>query len=236
MASNFGISGDPSAFFSGYLGTSGSSKSNGMNTMLGDYAMIRSGSYKKLLNAYYKKENNKGTNTEETKETEADKANKLALTQTKSAAAELRKAAEELKETDFTNKESAQAKIKSFVDAYNTTLDSADDVDTSSILHKTLWMIGSTKESSNLLNEVGIRVGKNNKLTIDNDRLKNADVTTLNTLFKGRGSLADKVSSKAWELKNLSNTALNTEKNGNAYTKKGDYTSMNTNSIYNNLF
>lgn len=235
MASYFGINGDTTSFFSGYFGTTGSTDSSS-SSALGDYAMIRSGAYKKLLNAYYGK-NTATDSSSQTEDSEETKQVKTDLTQTKSAATDLHKAANTLKNTDSSDKDRLLENVKSFINAYNETIDTADDVDTSSVLHKTLWMIGNTESSKNLLKEVGITVGADNKLTLSEDTFKEADASTLKTLFSGANSFADKISGKAADIANLSANVLQSlsgSKSG--YTSAGNYTSLNTSKLYDSLF
>lgn len=231
MASFFGISGDTSSFFSSFTETSGSS---GSSSILGDYSMIRNGTYKKLLNKYYSEEEK---NTKEAaSETEEGKKSSKALAQTKSATTDLNKAAQALKTTDFSNKEESEKNVKAFVDKYNEVITQAADVTDESVLRKSLRMIKNTNVSKGLLSEVGIKVGADNKLTLDSETFKKADASTLKTMFTGTNSFADRIAGKASEISNLSNTAMNAGKKGSAYTNKGDYSSLDTNKLYNTLF
>ncbi|MFA9465771.1 MAG: hypothetical protein ACERKN_15935 [Velocimicrobium sp.] len=233
MASYFGISGDSTSFFSSYFGTS-STEDSSSSTPLSDYAMIQSGAYKKLLNAYY------GTNSStanSTQESESDTKNKVNLTETKSAATTLEKAATTLKNGDFSESDQVTENVQAFVDAYNETIDSASDVDAKSVLHKTLWMIGNTNASTNLLKDVGITVAPDNKLSLNTDTLKNADESTLKTLFSGTNSFSGKIASKATDLVNLSSRSMKAlTSTGSAYTNSGDYSSVNTSNLYDSLF
>ena len=232
MASYFGISGDSTSFFSSYFGTS-STDNTSSSGEIGNYAMIRSGAYKKLLNAYYDKNNSTTSSTEESEE---EKQAKIGLNDTKTDATTLNKAATTLKNTDFSNSDTVAKNVQSFIDAYNDTIDTASEVDTKSILHKTLWMIGNTNASSNLLKDVGITIGSDNKLSLNKETLKTADTTTIKALFSGTNSFADKVSIKASDIVSLANNALKTSSTASIYTNSGDYSSINTSTLYDSLF
>lgn len=229
MASYFGIgSTDNSSIFSSF----GSTNTSSGGSILGNYAMIRSGAYKKLLNAYYSKTESSSAASE--KEDEASKTEKISLTETRSSAEELSKAAETLKTTDFSDKDTTAKNVKAFVDAYNTMLDEADDIDTKSVLRKTVFMVGNTKTSSNLLGEVGITIGSDNKLKVDEDKLKAANPITLGTLFgKDRNAFGATIQSKANDIANLAKTAIKSiSDSGSAYNNKGTYDALNTSTIY----
>lgn len=232
MASYFGIgSTDNSSIFSSF----GSTNTSSGGSILGNYAMIRSGAYKKLLNAYYSKtESSKTASEKEDEASKASKTEKISLTETRSSAEELSKAAETLKTTDFSDKDTTVKNVKAFVDAYNTMLDEADDIDTKSVLRKTVFMVGNTKTSSNLLGEVGITIGSDNKLKVDEDKLKAANPTTLGTLFgKDRNAFGATIQSKANDIANLAKTAIKSiSDSGSAYNSKGNYDALNTSTIY----
>ena len=47
------------------------------------------------------------------------------------------------------------------------------------------WMTKITKSTESLLERAGISVGANNKLELDEDALKKADISTLKSIFTG---------------------------------------------------
>lgn len=230
MADFFGISGD----FNSYFGTSNTNKSSSGSSMLGDYNLIRSGAYKKLLKSYYG-ENKKTDSYGKTELTKEESAEKKKLLSTKDAASTLANSAAALKDADITDRDELAKKVQSFVDDYNSLIDDTSSVDAKSVLRKTLWMIGDTKSSANVLSEAGITIGKDNKLKIDADKLKNADSSVLKTLFQGRNSFVSKIADKAQQIENLSNSAVNSVKKGSSYTNKGDYDKVDTSTLYEDL-
>jgi len=226
-------------------GSSGASSS----FSLSDYAMIKNGSYGKLMKAYY------GTNTPSTstagkQETEETKAEKLALSQAKTEATGLAKASSALRNHKLyemkKDKETGELgydmdgiakNVKSFVEAYNKTLDTAAEVDTQSVLKKTLWMISDTKAQDDLLSDIGITIGSDNKLTLNEETLKEADMSKIKTLFAGYGSYADKIYSKASQINNLAYATMRKGvTSASLYTNTADYNTLTTESIYNSMF
>lgn len=221
------------------------------STLLSDYGLIRSGAYRKLMNAYYGKDG-AGSNTSGSTDelTEDEKKEKITLKSIQSEASGLKSAASALrsgkvfepvknKETgaEEINKDVIKKQIKSFVESYNKTIEAAGDADTKSVLRKTVWMINDVKANAGLLEEVGITIGADNKLSLDETKLDEAKMSTVKSLFSGSGSIADKVMQKASELERLSGVAMAANSgSAAAYTAKGDYTSLNTSSIYNSFF
>ena len=230
-----GISGLSSGInYSILFGNSGSSSANQTDSLLGldmsAVTSIKNGSYGKLLKNYYKQ------SKEEAKSQVGDTDAKL--TSIKAGADKLEFKADALnnsklwetknvtkdgKETqELANSDKALAAVKEFVSAYNAMIDEAEDSETKSVLRKTGWMANMTKENSNLLNEVGIRVGSDDKLTLNEDAFKKANVSTLKEMFYGNDSFAAKVSNKA---AGIGNSAASTE---GIYTSKGSWPSSVT--------
>lgn len=219
--------GSDSSLFSGMLsGTSGTS-------VLGDYALIKSGSYKKLLNAYYKKTD--GTNSKEA--TEADKLEKKNLVLAKDAAVKMAEASKKLKNLDLSegNRENIKKTVKEFVDAYNGMVDAGADVDNTSVLKNTLWMTQTTAKNAKVLDEIGISVGENNKLVLDEEKLDKARMTSLSTIFKGAGGIADKMLGRATKIGTIAASAAQQGVRASNYTNNGDFKSLTTSSIYDAL-
>lgn len=96
---------------------------NGLYSLLGDASLIRSGSYYKLMDSYYKNVKNK--DTESTSETTESSKTNTSTDKTESAA------------TEATKKEEIWDKIKTdttLSSAYNNTGKATTNLDTSSIL------------------------------------------------------------------------------------------------------
>ena len=195
-----------------------------------DYAMLRNGSYKKLVKAYYAKQ--KAENAAAGKDSHAK------LTSMASNAGTLTKAAQNLmkdslwqkKQKTTMNEEAGEETVteeydwdsigkavKSFVDSYNRTLDGAAESNTKDVLRSATWMIKTTEVNEDLLNKVGISVGANNKLEVDEDKLKSSDIKTLKTLFTGYNSFASKMSDKG---RSITNAAA---RGGGSYNSQGRY-------------
>ena len=80
-------------------------------------------------------------------------------------------------------------------------------------------MTKTTSVSENLLARAGITVGKGNKLELDEDELKKADISTLKSLFTGHNSYASKMQYRANNMIHAASSA------GAVYTSSGSYSS-----------
>lgn len=207
----------------------GNSSSNSYSSdLLGinysDWATIQNGSYRKLVSAYYTKvEGGNGSSSGITD-------SKQMLTSIKDAAADLKDSASKLldkgKNSLFTMKTDEKGNsyvdydtdevykaVKSFVNDYNGLVDAMEDADTKSILRSAVNMVNFTSANKEALSEIGITVGADSKLSIDEDKFKSASKARVQSLFQSTGGYAYQISAKA---ANIGNSA------GNAASKVSD--------------
>ena len=110
--------------------------------------------------------------------------------------------------------------VSSFVDDYNSVLDTMDDVNSTSILSRAKTMTQTTAANSSLLSKVGITINSDNSLSIDKETFLASDLSTVKSLFNGNGSYAYRVSASA----SLMNYAAEQEADKAAtYTSTGSY-------------
>lgn len=219
------------------MGFGGTQQADNAGFSLTDYMSIKSGTYGKLLKAYYKKQDADAT----------DETEKKQLSMMKNSADTLRNAALDLMDEDLFEKKKIKTKdektgeetekedydwdaitkaVKTFVDSYNSVIGSAGESDSNSVLRIGSWLTSLTAANSNLLAKVGITIGGDNKLKVDEDELKKADISTLKTLFQGINSYADKVVRKASQLATAATKGVN--KSGSAYNSKADYNQLSS--------
>jgi len=209
------------------------SSGGGLANLATEYNSIRSGSYGKLLSAYYKKMNGGDSATEAMQK---ETANRQLVG---GNASTLKSAAKALSRADFSDdteagKEKNLKAVKDFISSYNSVIDTADDVNSKSILRNAVWMTNITSKSAGLLNEIGISVGKDNKLTLDETKWENANISAKSALFNGRQGFAEKMVYKAGQMTNFS--AEKASYTASAYKNNGDYTKVNAQSMYEDLF
>ena len=111
-------------------------------------------------------------------------------------------------------------KVKSFIDDYNDVVKEAGESNTKDVLRNASWMTGMTDKTSHLLSKIGITIGKGNKLELDEDELKKADISSLKTVFTGYNSFAGKTAQKAAGILNAANRASATYTNNGTYSKR----------------
>lgn len=196
--------------YSALFGTA-SNSSVGTANYLSDYASIRNGSYKKLMKAYYAKQDTEKSTTKQ------DTVQKSTLMG--SSADSLKVAADKLNDSELFDKDddTIVKAVKSFIESYNDVVSESGESNNKSVLRNAAWLTGMTGKNAKLLSKAGITIAKGNKLELDEDTLK--------SIFNGYNSFAGNVSRKASAISNASNGA------GSSYTSKGTYYSKTAASI-----
>ena len=234
-----------------FLFNNSSSKTSGLSSSLSDYNLIKSGAYGKLMRSYYNK-TEAGKSAAKTAQTQNANSSKTAyelakeeadsttstsdststknITNSKSTASSLKKAANSVSSLDTSDKTETASAVESLVNAYNSYISSADKVDDSSVLHKTMALTGSTGAAAKQLSSVGITVGSDNKLTLNKDTLAKASADDLNT-FK---SYASGVADTADKLESLSTNALS-KKTNSLYNSYGSYSGLDYSTLFNSF-
>ena len=237
--------------YSYFFSTTSSNKSSTSNILgidFAEYSSITKGSYRKLVKAYYEKYGDDRTASDSAE----SKSDTIAKTTLKGNANELSKAASALmktgkdslfKQVELKDEESGKVTkgydkdkiydaVDSLVEAYNGLIEKSTESNSNAVLRQTLHMIQSTASNGELLSEVGIRIGADNKLSIDEETFKNADMNTVKTLFAGSSSLGGKMQSAA---NNIYMNVNNSLGNSNFYTSSGGTGSYSTGNIMDSL-
>lgn len=201
------------------------------SSSLGDYSLIQNGTYKKLLNAYYSKQKTGEEATE-------NKAEKVNLSTANSDASGLNNAVNKLMNVELTdeNRDTLKESLKSVVEKYNSLIDSASEVDNTSVLRQALWMTQGTSAVSKSLSDIGISIGEGNKLTLDEAKFDKAQISTMKTLFEGKDSFMGKLASRTNLISNAASNAVAGAGKASTYTNRADYTKTNSGNIVDTFF
>lgn len=158
--------------------------------------LMKSGAYSKLINKYYSQ-----MNSEDTEEQD------LALDLAKKSATELNKAAnaissrdlyeEKADRTEEEQRDEILAAAKEFVSAYNDAISDIADVDDVRVLQKGVSMVSMTSATSGALSRIGITIGDDNKLSIDEEKFSEASIGEIKAVFAGSNSYSSSIAQKA---------------------------------------
>lgn len=204
----------------------------------GDLALMRSGVYTKLLKSYYsnideasdtKKSTSDTVTTirdkvakEKAAETQNSETNKV-LSGLKSAAKTLETDAKSLSEMDFdtTNKEDLYAAVKKVVNSYNSVIDSAGKTDLTSVSQSITWMKTAANSRQTQLNNVGITIGTDGKLSLDEEKFNKARTLDIKSLMSGDSSYVASMSQRATGLYNLAANQISSSTGNTFYSSSG---------------
>ena len=245
------------------LSTSSGSGLGKLN-FLSDYASIKNGSYGKLMKAYYAKDSGSSVKAASSDDkTDAKKSISTASDSAKTLS-EIEKSADSMKESadklltkgtksvfakknvttkdeygfDTTTKEydtdAIYKAVADFTQSYNALLDKVSDSESTTILNKGTSLVNMTKSNEKLLADIGITIGKDNTLTIDEEAFKKADMNTVKSLFNSTGSYGYNVSAQA---SMIDYAAERESSKANTYTVSGTYSNAySTGSILDSMF
>lgn len=239
MSGIFGVGSGDSSFFDNYFGSSQSNNNSNVsgfstNNLLGDYAMIKSGAYTKLLKKYYAE--NPGESKTKIKDSKAADTTSNLLSM-KSSAKKAMDSAKKLNDIDVekANRDDLYKSAKSFVDDYNAMLDSVDNIESVSILQNALWMTKQTSSNGKVLDNIGIKIGADNKLSIDEKLFKDAKTSDIVSVFTGQNSLMSSIERRASQIFNAAGTQAILNSRNPSYNSSGAYNAMSSSNLINSL-
>ena len=197
---------------------------------LTDYMSIKNGSYGKLVKAYYAKQDADTLSSSKDSvqnstilKTGADALKKSAealandsLWEKKKITKKDEKTGEETEVEDY-DWEAITKAVKSFVEDYNDLIEKSGESNSKDVLRNAVWLTGITESNKNVLSKIGISIGKANKMELDEEALKKADIGTFKTLFMGHNSFASKVSMKVNSISQAAARSSGTYKSNGTY-------------------
>lgn len=230
-------------------GSSSSNTSINFGVNLSDYATIKSGSYFKLLKAYYGTEGTSGFESIKPKtSTSTSEDSTKTLASVENAADSLSETAQDLyKNSSLFNKKTVKnedgttttgydtdaiyKKVSAFVEDYNALVKAGGSANTSSIVNSVSSMTNNTNANASALKGIGITIDSEKKtLSIDEEKFKKADMNTVKSLFNGTGSFAYSTAVRA---SMISSYAQSESSKSNTYNSSGNYTyNYNSGNIY----
>lgn len=227
-----------------------SSAMSSIYSNLAQYASVRSGAYTKAAKAYYAKvatsESKKSNRSEQSEPLSSITSRQAAfansaLSSVKTKASELNDSAKKLTATgkdslfskDGYDKDTVYKAVSDFVGKYNNTISSVkgtDNVAVNSAANSMTRMTGIMRKS---LSEVGISVGTDGRLSVDEEAFKNADESKVKKLFNGSSSYAGVISDSASRITSQASNQL-ANASGSFYGNSGSYYNNFTSGLFYN--
>lgn len=197
---------DVTSLFGG-TNSNNSSLFGGIN--FNDYSLIKKGGYKKLMKSYYDDQSGKTThkNNSVIANKKEQAVDKTGLTQMKKESDGLKSAVEALNKDELWKQangeydmEKITGAVKSFVNEYNDVIRQSSKVNSKEISQTMRYMSSMTNTMSKALSKIGVELGVDGKLSINEDTLKKASATSIKSMFAGAGSYGGQIEAKAGEV------------------------------------
>lgn len=115
--------------------------------------------------------------------------------------------------------------VKSFVADYNSVVETGLDSSSTNVVRNTQYMTRMSAIYKNSLSEVGITIGKDNTLSVDEEKLKAANVDSLKRVFNGSTSYAALTANRSTSIGQAAARAVST---ANTYGSTGSYSMFNS--------
>lgn len=240
---------DYSYLFDSLNNNSTASSNNIFNAIdLSEYHSIKSGAYGKALKTYYAQQTEETSSAEAADKEDSKKNVKEStavekLTEVTSNAASLAESAEKLiergsdslfrkKEMTVENEDGTTDTVEGYdVDAiynavndfakkYNTFLSSMSNSGSEKVTGEVNDLTSLVEDYESSLNNIGITIDKDNKLSVSEETFKASDMNDVKKLFNGNTSFTYVVSTKASVIGSTANSEANVMKN---YNSSGSY-------------
>ena len=165
-----------------------------MTGLLGDYASIKNGSYGKLMRAYFSSSADEDVNSLAKSSLKTNDADTKSIAKVQAAASDLKKSTSTLSKSGADSVYSKAMKeiyaaVKTYVSDYNAALEASEDSDSTMITSRTDTLVKNTAMYEKDLAAIGIKINKDNSLSIDKDAFLKASVSDVESVFAGKGSL-----------------------------------------------
>jgi len=212
----------------------------GIENVLSDYSSLQSGSYNRLLKAYYSKvENPSADKTVKQKNKEVNSefsalqkdakgllnaTDKLLSKGTSSIWNKVEKKDATGKVSNDYDRNKIGSAISDFVDEYNRLVKEGQKTSHTGILTQIAGMTSIVGKSHSSLGQIGLSIDSNNYLSFDRNFFnEKADVSVAKSLFSGTGSLAYNVATKASMVNSYAGTKLSDISGKRFYSNSGNY-------------
>ena len=190
---------------SGLGATNSGSSSDGLfGINVIDYNTIKSGSYSKLMKAYYAEGEEETTAKKSKNDTDDSDGT---IREIKSTAAELKDSAQALyaskslfaKNADGEyDMEAIYEKLNTFIEDFNATVKAVGSAETESIAKAGANLVNALSSNTDMLKKIGITVNASDyTLSVNKDTFMNSRITDVKSLLSGVGSFAYQVGAKA---------------------------------------
>jgi len=225
-----------------YLFSSLNKNSNTLGTnFLSDYSSIKSGSYGKLLKAYYSQNgSDEVKNLAQNKVASVSRDDSLTLSNVEKRTSSLKGTLETLHKDGENSlygedrREELNKKVTDFVEGYNSVLSAGESAFSSSINSKVQVAENTVAASTKALAKIGISVNANRTLSVNTDMLQKASADDIKAVFQKDNSVGNRLGA---QMESIQNAAKLEGSKANTYTGAGIYgNAYNVGGLFNSAF
>ena len=210
---------------------------NSFYSNLSQLQSVRNGAYSKALKAYYGKNNSGTTSSQKNHVSNKNRFSTYAadkgLSEVSKESAELSDAAKKLantgKDSFFASRENYDADaayqaVSDFVSSYNETLDAVEKTTNATVSRAAGSMTRMTGMMTGSLGKIGISIGKDGKMSLDEEKFKNAGFDQAKSVLGTNGSFARIIGSSAQRLGSTAEQqSRQSMSNSGIYSRYGSY-------------
>lgn len=220
------------SFFGGLSGSSNSSSSGGVSSLLGDWYSVQNGTYLKVAKKYYASEAASASQSKETVEKEMQMAKESA----ESAVTSLNKLMDEdlykkVSKTDEDgnrtydyDRDAILKNLKAYIEDYNSLIENTGEMEDESSLKTGVRLVKQAQVYEGALAKIGIEIKSDNQLELDEEAFAKADMTDIKSLFTGGVSYAKNMQTKFFQL--YSQASNNIKSVNGLYSSQGTKISL----------
>lgn len=220
-----------------FSGLNSNSSTSGTSSLLGDFYAVQNGSYYKLAKKYYATEEAQSNTDEKTldlaKSAAQDAVNSLGKLMDDSLFEKVEITDEDGNKTTDYNKSDILEAVKAFAEDYNSVIENTGELDDKSTLKSGVRLVDQTDVYGAALSRVGITIGTDNKLTVDEEAFNKADMTDVKNLFSGSVSFGKNIQTKMYQVYASANDSLKAM--DSLYSSNGTK-SLSTGNMFDSLF
>ncbi len=147
------------------------------------------------------------------------------------AASALYKSIEKLGSLSLTNdnKDNIFDAFNTFIKDYNDLMKNALESVNSNVIHQADYLRNLVNSNKSALDRMGVTIGGDNTLSIDEDKFKAADMNNVKDLFSGAYSFAEKMTDRVNQIYKYATQGESLE--NQTYTSQGSYNASGTGSV-----
>ena len=122
---------------------------------------------------------------------------------------------------DNNNKENLYKAFSTFVKDYNNLINTTDKSSNSSVTNQAGYLKNIVSSNKSALSRLGVTVNSDKTLTIDEEKFKDADMSTLKNLFTGNNSFAEKMTDRVNQIYRYATQGDSSSTSSSGYTSSG---------------